>query len=86
MSVFGHFVGLALKGLKLAINYLLDNCYFILGIIGFHQFLEIPMVSDPGTFMVNLFLYYDEREQFLQTNGVCERPGYFKHFMFIDRR
>ena len=41
--------------LKLAINYLLDNCYFALC---FHQILGILKMSDPESFIVKLFLYH----------------------------
>ena len=52
--------------LKLAINYLLDSCYFTLGGMCFGQLIGIPMGSDPFPFMVNLFLYYHGRKWLLR--------------------
>ena len=44
--------------LKLAINYLIDNCYFTVGNSTFRQVTGIPMASDRAPFMGNHFLYY----------------------------
>lgn len=43
---------------KLAINFLLGNCYFTFCSMCFCQFIGIPIVFNPYSFMVNLFLYY----------------------------
>ena len=40
--------------MKLAINCLLDNCYFTLGDICFLQLIGISIGSDPTPFMTNL--------------------------------
>ena len=46
--------------LKLAINFLLDNCFFNFGTLSFLQIMEIPVGSDPVYFVANLFLHYHE--------------------------
>ena len=51
--------------LKLAVNYLLNNCYFTLSSTCFRQLIAIPMDSEPSTFGVNFFLYYFKRKWFL---------------------
>ena len=73
--------------LKLAINYLLDNCYFTLGSMHFYQLTGIPMGSDPGSFITNLFLYYYERRWLLEIiKKTVNAKGSisFKYFWFID--
>ena len=52
---------------RLAINVLLGNCYFTLCSMRFCQFIRTPIFFNPDPFMVNLFLYYYERECLLQT-------------------
>ena len=47
---------------RLVINYLLDNSYFTLGSMCFHQMVEIPMGCYPAPFMANIFLCYCERK------------------------
>ena len=42
--------------LKLAINYLLDNCYITVAISAFRQRIGTTMTSDAALFTVNLFL------------------------------
>ena len=71
---------------KLAINYLLDNCYFILCSMCFCQFAGIPMLFSPDPFMVNLFLYYYERECLLQTEqwDLLKSWIFSNIFRFID--
>ena len=51
--------------LKVATNYLLDACYFILG--SFPQLIRIPIGSDPIHFIANLFFYNYERKWLFQT-------------------
>ena len=46
--------------LKLAINFLLDNCFFNFGTLSCLQIMEIPIGSDPVHFVANLFLHYHE--------------------------
>ena len=41
--------------LKLAINYLLDNCYFTVATSAFRQKIGITMASNAAPFTVNLF-------------------------------
>ena len=43
--------------LKLAFNYLLDNCYLTLGSMCFRQLIGIPMWFDHSPCMTNSFLY-----------------------------
>ena len=46
--------------IKLAIRYLMSNCFFTFGSRVFQQIIGIPMGSDPAPFFANLFLYYYE--------------------------
>ena len=46
--------------IKLAIRYLMGNCYFLFGNGVFKQDTGKPMVSDPAAFSGNLFLFYFE--------------------------
>ena len=52
---------------KLAINFLVGNCYFTLCRMCFCQFIGIALLFNPDPFIVNLFLYYYEQECLLQT-------------------
>ena len=47
--------------LKLAINFLLDKCFFDFGDFLFWQFTGIPMGSDPAPFTANIFLRYENK-------------------------
>ena len=71
---------------KLAINYLLGNCFFILCSMCFCRFVGIPMLFSPEPFMVNLFLYYYERECLLQTEkwDLLKSWIFSNIFRFID--
>ena len=55
------------SSLKLAINILLNNCFFNFGNLLFQQITGTSMGSDPATFIVNLFLYYYENKWLLET-------------------
>ena len=55
------------SSLKLAINFLLNNCFFNFGNLFFQQITGTSMGSDPATFIVNLFLYYYENKWLLET-------------------
>ena len=72
--------------LKLAINYLLDNCYFTLGTMCFRQLIGIPMGSDPAPFMANLFLYYFENKWLQDTKkrDLQKARMFSNTFRFID--
>ena len=49
--------------LKIAINYLLDNCYyFTVENSTFKQLIGITMGSHPAPFMATPFLYYFEKK------------------------
>ena len=74
------------KNLKLAINYLLDNCYFTLGSLCFRQIVGIPMGSDPAPFMANLFLYHYERKWLLKFSKKDLRKArtFSNIFRYID--
>ena len=65
--------------LKLAINYLLDNCYFTIGNSTFRRVIGIPMRSDPAPFMVNLFLYYFEDKWILK----LKKPIDIRHVVLL---
>ena len=72
--------------LKLAINYLLDNCYFNLGNMSFRQVIGIPMGSDPAPFMANLFLYFYENKWLLELKkkDLHKARLFSNTFRFID--
>ena len=72
--------------IKLAIKYLLDNCFFKLGSHVFQQTIGIPMGSDPAPFMANLFLYYYENKYMKQLTKVDVRMArkFGNIFRFID--
>ena len=53
--------------LKLAINFILDYCFFNFDILSFRQIIGIPMDSDTALFMTNLFLYYYQSKWLLDT-------------------
>ena len=44
----------------IAINYLLENCYFNVGIVTMKQATGIPMVLHHAPFWAKLFLYASE--------------------------
>ena len=54
------------SSLKLAIDFLLDQCYFNVGNLIFRQVIDIPMGSDPAPFMANLFC------TFMKTNDLSQ--------------
>ena len=72
--------------LKLAINFLLDLCFFSVGNCVFHQVIYIPMASDPAPFIVNLFLYYYENMWLLSTwqNYLVKARKFCHVFRFVD--
>ena len=69
-----------------AVEYLINNCYFITGNKLFKQTIGIPMGSDPAPFLANLFLFYYENrwltEQRKAKNVVTRKFG--NTFRFID--
>ena len=62
-----HTISLDKQSLKLAINYLLDQCIFNVRSLTFRQSIGIPMGSDPAPFMANLFLVTYESKWVLHT-------------------
>ena len=72
--------------LKLAINYLLDNCYFSIGNMVFRQVIGIPMGSDPAPFMANLFLYFYENRYVLnlKKQNLMLARRFCNTFRYID--
>lgn len=81
-----HGVSFSKAGLKAAVSYLIENCYFTVGNLVFLQAIGIPMGIDPAPFWANLFLYTYE-EQFV-TNTIPTDPVKARHFhstkRFID--
>jgi hypothetical protein len=71
---------------KLAISYLLDNCFFSLGNDIFRQRIGIPMGSDPAPFMANLFLYSYESSylEVLKKQNKPKARRFGNVFRFID--
>ena len=59
-----------------AVNFLIDDCYFTLGSIVFHQIIGVPTGVDPGPYIANLKLWYYE-------NGYLEK--FYKRDYFIAR-
>ena len=72
--------------LKLAIRYLMSNCYFSLGNRVFKQIIGIPMGSDPAPFFANLFLYFYENKWIrnLQRSNLTKARKFSTVFRFID--
>ena len=72
--------------LKLAINFLLDQCYFNVGNLIFRQVIGIPMGSDPAPFMANLFLYFYENKWLESTkkHDLIKSRKFANVFRFID--
>ena len=74
------------KSLKLAVKYLLENCYFTIGNNVFRQCIGIPMGSDPAPFFANLFLYYYENKWLnkLRKTDLQKARKFTNTFRFID--
>jgi len=72
--------------LKLAINFLLDNCFFRVGNLIFRQVIGIPMGTDPAPFMANLFLYFYENKWAteLRKKDLWKARLFSNTFRFID--
>ena len=74
------------QSIKRAVSYLLDNCFFTVGIKLFKQVIGIPMGSDPAPFFANLFLYHYERKWMLdlKQKDLQKARKYGNVFRFID--
>ena len=74
------------QGIKNAVSYLLDNCFFTVGTKLLRQIIGIPMGSDPAPFFANLFLYHYERKWMLQLKkkDIRRARKYCNVFRFID--
>ena len=72
--------------LKIAVKYLIDNCYFTVGTKIVRQIIGIPMGSDPAPFFANLFLYYYENQWVdkIKKVDINRARKYSKIFRFID--
>ena len=71
---------------KEALEYLMNNCYFVFGNKIFRQIIGIPMGSDPAPFMANLFLYHYESQwvKGLKKSDVQKARRFSNTFRFID--
>lgn len=69
--------------LTLAINYLLDNCYFSWGSTCLCQLIRISMESNHTPFMVNLLLYYYKRCLLQIKIRISERLVCFRFQVFF---
>ena len=71
---------------KLALRYLMSNCFFTLGSKTFRQIIGIPMGSDPAPFFANLFLYYYESKWLrkIQKSDLSRARKFGSVFRFID--
>ena len=74
------------NSLKLAIQHLIENCYFNVGNIVMRQVIGIPMGIDPAPFWANLFLYSYEEEYMkkLITIDKIKARRYHATSRFID--
>ena len=72
--------------MKVAVAYLLDNCFFMTGKILFRQIIGIPMGSDPAPFFANLFLYFYESKWLKDMKKVdlTKARRFGNTFRFID--
>jgi hypothetical protein len=72
--------------IKLAIRYLVENCFFKVGGLLFRQTIGIPMGSDPAPFLANLFLYVYESEwlQDLKKTDPIRARRFVNVFRYID--
>ena len=72
--------------IKQAIVYLLNSCYFTVGIDVLRQIIGIPMGSDPAPFFANFFLYFFEREWLLKLKrrDIVQARKFGNCFRFID--
>ena len=72
--------------MKVAVAYLLDNCFFMTGKILFRQIIGIPMGSDPAPFFANLFLYFYENKWLKELKRVdlAKARRFGNTFRFID--
>ena len=70
--------------LKLAIDFLLDNCFLNFGNSSLQQTIEMSM--DPTTYMAKLFLYYYVNKWLLHTKKRDSRKTHLfsNRFSFID--
>ena len=72
--------------IKLAIRYLMSNCYFVFGNRVIKQDIGIPMGSDPAPFFANLFLFYfnDKWVRNVQRSDLFRASKFPTVFRFID--
>ena len=72
--------------LKLAVQYLIENCHFTVGNCVLRQCIGIPMGIDPAPFWANLYLYSYEND--FVTNTIAQDRSRAKKFhatkRFID--
>ena len=74
------------SSIKLALRYLMSNCFFTFGQSVFQQVIGIPMGSDPAPFFANLFLYYYENRWLknIQKTDIARARRLANNFRFID--
>ena len=73
-------------GIKAAVRYLMNNCYFTVGNHLFRQIIGIPMGSDPAPYFANLFLYFYESRwvKKIQRTDLRRARRFSNTFRFID--
>ena len=83
-STYGFVFGKS--DIKLALRYLMSNCYFTFGDWVFQQIIGIPMGSDPAPFFANLFLYFYESTWLrqIQKTDIARARRFSNTFRFID--
>ena len=72
--------------MKLAVQFLLDNCFFNVNNSSFRQVIGINMGPNPVHFMENLFLYYyddHESEWLLDTKKKKKKQHAFLAVCFL---
>ena len=79
-----HRLSLNKTSSKLAINYLLDNCYFPLGSMCLIELSEIPIWSDPAPLWQTYFyIIIKESGFFKQKYRICVKLASFQLFYII---
>ena len=76
-------VGYTRHGLKVAVKFLIENCFFTVGNIIVRQAIGIPMGIDPAPFWANLFLYVYETKYV--TDLIGEDKAKARRFHSIKR-
>ena len=69
--------------MKLAIKFLLDNCFFKFDNFSFQQIILISLGFDLAPFFANLFLYYKENRWHLDTKKINKKHALSEIYFFL---